>query len=231
MKKNSLIISSIICFICSCFFVNPAYAYNDITYTKSSSFDDLVEEVSSQNNIFILDDKDNNVTDIFLKWYGENKPTHEVIDYLSKMNYSIMQINDIENHNSIDGLNRSPQAFETKSATRTFIDSFNAVLIDGQSQNVQFTTTISGTISYNANTYDVVDVYGESMNCVYTGNIPLLINFYASGYSTSTSISADKTYGNVTGSCSLYATLYPSNPPFSSTVYLKRITHTLSIRA
>lgn len=164
------------------------------------------------------------VTSEFLSWYSVDKSKSEIFDYLDYNDWSFYKVEGNSN-------NKLMRSFSSKSSYQVFTDSMYVTLIADQPCTAKFATTVSGTISYNDSTYDVVSVYGASISTKYVGNRPSFITFYADGYSTSTSISANKTYGYVTGNVSLYATSYPDSPLASKIVRLKYASHTLSIKA
>ncbi len=214
-----------------------AISTNCVVYAEDSSTFDIDEShilvtlaemtnsgMLSETEVIVLDDNDDDVTAIFQNWYGEGKNEYDIANYLNINQFSFFQIS------SRDYTEKSINSFETKSASRTFVDRFYGTFAE-QSNDILFSTTVSGTISYNSNTYDIVNVYGATVNSVYTGDYFKFVNFYAAGLSTSTSISADRTYGYVTGSCSLYANEYPDHPMTSKITLLGRVSHTLSISA
>lgn len=184
---------------------------------------ELAEQVKKTNNTTVLDAENKNVTSQFLLWYGTVKSEQEILEYMDKNHYSFYTLIDHKKSSS------AARSFESKYASQVFVDSFAANLIDDQPYTVRYTTTVSGNISYNANTYSVVQIYGTRVFTTYSGNYPLFVNFYADGYSISTSTSSDKSVGYVTGYSSLYATLYPDNPIVSTTRMLRRASHTLAI--
>ena len=223
MKKINTIIVALFCSLCILPF-KSLRCDADNEYVNSD-FSEMLDDVVNQGGLTeVVDEAENDVTGEFLKWYENGKSDIAVFDYLAENNMSFLTITSNKD-------TKSARSFETISKRQLFVDSFSAKLIDDKTQIVRFTTTLSGTITYNANTYDVVNVFSPSISTQYTGDYPMFVSFYADGYSVSTSISSDKTYGYVTGSCNLYATLYPDNPVATSTKLLKRVVHTMSISA
>ena len=220
MKKN-LIIIFCLSFL-SLFFhttVIRAYEKNDTDIVS------VIFELSKGNNEYrILNSDDKDVSKEFLEWYHsqENAGNDTVIDYLCDNCLSICHI-ETGNTDSNENL----KGFSTKTVTKTYVDRITR-LINGESKSLKFTTTLRGTISYNVNTYEVVSVYGTSMTTVYTGNLIMFAEFYASNYSIQTSIPSDHSYGQVRGSCNVYVTEYPGTLG-ETTRNLGTLTHTLKI--
>ena len=226
-KRISVIISIVVLLLTNSFAVsaNSGSCEDELDLINLISLAEKAKAGKTwDNEVVVLNETDRNVTSEFLNWYGDGKSENDVSIYLNAHQYSFLET-------TINKSARGINAFETKNASRTFIDRFSGTFADQPSGNILFYTTVSGTISFNANTYDVVSVYGASVTSVYSGDILNFVNFYADGFSTSTSISADRTYGNVTGNCSLYANVYPDNPLVSQTKLISRVSHTLQISA
>lgn len=218
---KSIAITSILCI---CMFCSSLCIFaEDQIITENPTIIELADQVKMHTDTSVLDVRNKNVTSTFLLWYDNNKSEQEILEYMDMNHYSFYTLINRKNTSSL------ARSFESKYASQVFVDSFVANLIDNQPCTVRYTTTVSGNISYNANTYSVVQIYGTKVFTAYSGNYPLFVNFYADGYSISTSISSDKSAAYVTGYSSLYATLYPDNPIVATTMMLRRVSHTLEI--
>lgn len=216
-----IIITSILC-ICMLSSSLCIFAEDQII-NQNPTILELANQVKMHTDTSVLDARNQNVTSKFLLWYDNNKSEQEILEYMDINHYSFYTLISRKRTYSL------ARSFESKYASQVFVDSFVANLIDNQPYTVRYTTTVCGNISYNANTYSIVQIYGTSVFTTYSGNYPLFVNFYADGYSTSTSTSSDRSVGYVTGYSSLYATLYPDNPIVSTTKLLRRVSHTLAI--
>lgn len=197
--------------------INFVYADNE----QDSNVWDYFYNCLFNNDCFVLNDESKNISDIVKDFMrlGLIEDGSELYEFVDLVNGSIVMI---EHNNAI-----LPYSFETKNASQTFADNF-VYNVMGVDRPLRFSTTISATISYNSNTYEVNNVYSEKMTTTYVGNYVEFANFYASGYSITSSISNDRSNAKVIGRSNLYVD-ENYGTAFPNTVNMKTISHTLTI--
>lgn len=197
----------------------------ETVYYENNEITLFAEEVMAANPEYtVVDKNDNEVTEIFRSWYlKEKKLTSEkMYDYLDQNDYALLYVK--QNDSAKDS---GIKSYGSKSGTKIFIDSFTAKIND-VNRTVKFSTTITGNITYNYNTYEVISVYGMTISSSYSGTIYYNTHFFANGYSTSSYIPPDKTYGKITGNCSFYVEEYYGTPSVH-TKFLKSVSHSFKI--
>ena len=182
MKTLShLIVTALFLFTVSC--KQTTYYSNDVNVEDYANY-----VLSSPSETIVVDDDNNDVTSLFVTWYGNSKNQDQIIRYLATNKYSFKTT-----HESNDL--PVTRIFKTKRITQVFVDTFHFD-INNHSVEKMFITSFSASIIYNTHTYEILDFHPNELTSVPVSQSPENkdSDFYTNGMSVQSKVSKDGSY-------------------------------------
>ena len=193
--------------------LNPVHAEDK---AADLGITEMIQNMKKNGRTVIVDRAKDDVTESFMKWYGRGRMENDVLEYMISNDLSFL----MEWDKSYTG------RFETRTVTQLYVDSFS-YRNNNNTLKVYYTTEISGTVTDNADTYDVVNVFSPTVTVHVKSDDA---DVYPNGYSVSAAVSTDRTCGEVRGIFDLYAGS-SSDRDTSSARQLKRVVQVMKVQA
>lgn len=174
--------------------------------------------VSSSPETIVVDEEGNDITSVFISRFGKTKNQNQILQYLADNKYSF------QNTHESNDLNVT-RIFSTKRITQISVDSFTVDYLDNTPVTELFISSISVSVIYNIHTYEILDIFPNSITSMPEDITPRNSNirFKTNGYFIQHELSKDGTYVNNYATIGAYATLHPTDSSKSTEYFIDTI--------